>query len=71
MKSNTTILCLPVLALFKKKKKCIYLFLRERMHTSREGQREREGEKIPIRLCTLSAEPDAGPELTNRDRRLP
>ena len=37
----------------------IYLFLRER--ASREGaERERERERIPNRLCTVSAEPDAG-----------
>ena len=30
-----------------------------------KGQRERESEKIPSRLCTVSAEPNAGLELTN------
>ena len=30
-----------------------------------EGQREREREKIPSRLCTASAEPDAGLEPVN------
>ena len=30
-----------------------------------EGQREREREKIPSRLCTLTAQPDAGLELMN------
>ena len=32
-----------------------------------EGQRERERERIPSRLRTVSAEPDAGLELTNRE----
>ena len=32
-----------------------------------EGQRERERERIPSRLCSVSAEPDAGLELTNRE----
>ena len=30
-----------------------------------EGQRERERERIPGRLCTASAEPDMGLELKN------
>ena len=29
------------------------------------GGAEREGEKIPSRLCAVSAEPDAGLKLTN------
>ena len=32
-----------------------------------EVQREREREKIPNRLLTVSAEPDAGLEPTNRE----
>ena len=32
-----------------------------------EGQREREIERIPRRLCTVSTEPDVGLELTNRE----
>ena len=35
--------------------------------TEREGQRQREGERIPSRLHTVSTEPDAGLELTNRE----
>ena len=31
-----------------------------------EGQRERERERISSRLRTVSTEPDAGPEPTNR-----
>ena len=31
------------------------------------GQREKERERIPSRLCAISAEPDAGLELTNRE----
>ena len=32
------------------------------------GVAEREGEREnPSRLCTVSAEPDAGPEPTNRE----
>ena len=30
-----------------------------------EGQREREGERIPSRLCTVSAKPDVGLEPTD------
>ena len=33
----------------------------------REGQRERESEKIPVRLCPTSVEPDTGLELRNRE----
>ena len=36
----------------------------ERDSTSRGGA-EREGERIPSRLCTISTEPDVGLELTN------
>ena len=45
----------------------VYLFiLREReRERSGEGQREREKERIPSMLCTVSAEPDAGPKLMN------
>ena len=32
---------------------------------SRGGQRERERERIPSMLLAVSAEPDAGLELTN------
>ena len=32
-----------------------------------EGQREREQERVPSRLCTDSAEPDAGLELMNHE----
>ena len=38
----------------------VYLFLRER-------EREAERERIPSRLHTVSTEPDAGLELTNRE----
>ena len=34
---------------------------------SGEGHREKEGERIPSRLCTISAEPDTGLELMNRE----
>ena len=30
-----------------------------------EGQRERDRERIPSRLCAVSMEPDVGLELTN------
>ena len=34
----------------------------------RQGRsREREREKIPSRLCAVSAEPDEGLKLTNRE----
>ena len=33
----------------------------------REGQRERGRERIPSRLSAVSAEPDAGLELTDRE----
>ena len=45
----------------------IYLFIergRNRDDRQWEGQREREREKIPSRLCTVSTEPDAGLEFT-------
>ena len=32
-----------------------------------EGQREGEGERIPSRLHTVSAEPDVGLDLTNQE----
>ena len=32
-----------------------------------EGQRERERERIPSRLCTVSAESGVGLELTDRE----
>ena len=32
-----------------------------------KGQREKERERIPSRLRTASAEPDAGLELMNRE----
>ena len=34
-----------------------------------EGLRDREGERIPSRICTISIEPDAGLEPTNREIR--
>ena len=36
------------------------------MHTSWGGGTER-GERIPSRLCVVSAEPDAGLDLTNHE----
>ena len=36
-----------------------------------EGRRERERERIPSRLRAVSAEPDAGVELTNCGSREP
>ena len=42
----------------------MFLFiLRERVSAG-EGQRERGRERIPSRLCAVSAEPDAGLDLT-------
>ena len=44
--------------------------LRERARTHMnigEGQRERGGERIPSRLRAVSAEPEVGLELTNRE----
>ena len=32
-----------------------------------EGPRKREGERIPSRLCTVSAEPNMGLEFTNSE----
>ena len=46
-----------------------YLFiLSERVcaHASERGA-EREGERIPSRLCTISVEPDVGLEPMNRE----
>ena len=49
----------------------VYLLLRERergAHTSGVGtEREREREKIPSRLCTVSAKSNAGLKLTNHE----
>ena len=51
----------------------IYLFLfilreREReRERDRWGDSEREGERIPSRLCAVSTEPDMGLEPTNRE----
>ena len=43
-------------------------FERDRVSMSRGGaERERERERIPSRFLTVSAEPDAGPELTNHE----
>ena len=39
---------------------------RERASTN-SGRAEREGERTPSRLCTVSTEPDAGLELTNHE----
>ena len=41
-------------------------FERERERASRRGA-ERERDRIPSRLCCVTAEPDAGPELTDHD----
>ena len=46
----------------------IYLREREReREQAREGQRERGRERIPSRLHTASAEPDAGFDLLNHE----
>ena len=39
---------------------------RERERESRGGA-ERERQRIPSRLCTISAEPDVGLEVTNHE----
>ena len=44
----------------------LFIFEREKVHTSWRGA-EREGERIPSRLCTVSMEPDEGLKLTNRE----
>ena len=45
----------------------MYLCLRERERESRE-RAEREGDRIPSRLHTVSREPDVGLEPTKRVR---
>ena len=69
---NLAIILIPTTSGFK----CIlflfssfYLFiLREREQgRGRERERERGRERIPSRLHTLSAEPDVGLEVTNRE----
>ena len=51
----------------------MYLFIlreRERENVCAQNQgrgRERGKERLPSRLCTVSAEPDAGLELTNHE----
>ena len=40
---------------------------REHACVSREGQRERERDRIPSRLCAVSAEPDMGLDPTNHE----
>ena len=44
-------------------------FLERETESEQAGkrQREREGGRIPSRLCTVSAEPDMGLELTNHE----
>ena len=41
--------------------------MRERKSASREEAERRRETKIPTTLCTVSAEPDMGLELTNRE----
>ena len=43
-------------------------FEKEGENTSRGGA-ERGRERVPSRLCAVSAEPDVGLELTNRESR--
>ena len=46
----------------------IYLFLRERVHVHEWGVGRQGGrERIPNKLCTDSAEPDMGLELSNHE----
>ena len=46
----------------------VYLFLRERESTSRQGHREKETEsEAGSRLCAMSTEPNMGLELTNHE----
>ena len=42
----------------------IYLFIESESRQAKEGQRE--GDRIPSRLCAVSAKPDVGLKLTNR-----
>ena len=44
-----------------------FLFFKVYSEKEWEGQREREKERIPSRLRTVSTEPDVGLELTDRE----
>ena len=37
------------------------------MHKQRRGREREKGERIPSRLCTVSAEPDVGLDPTNHE----
>ena len=46
----------------------LFIFEREREQVHEQGRgRERWGERIPSRLCTVSSEPDMGLEPVNCD----
>ena len=45
----------------------IYLFILRERERAGEGQKERERGRIPSRLHTIGAEPDAGLNLTNHE----
>ena len=57
----------------RSREKCYFLFkiffksLFIYFERERQGGTEREGERIPSGPCALSAEPDAGLELVNRE----
>ena len=56
-------MCLPtfIIIIFN-----AYVFLRERESTKSRGS-DRERDRIPSRLWTVSSEPDEGLERTNRE----
>ena len=45
----------------------VYLFIFREKVCASAGGAERDGKRIPSRLCALSAEPDMGLDLMNRE----
>ena len=60
-----SLLWLPSLSLPFFKKHFLSLFILREREKERAGKRQRKGERIPSRLHTISAEPNAGLKLLN------
>ena len=46
---------------------CLFIYLLWERQRGREGQRDREGARIPSRLCNVNAEPHMETQLRNRE----